>query len=239
VTGVEDLSLWFNAIPKAISGKSFYDMLKDDANGVALPTPPNNQLFLCPTASPAATQGTNDTVQGDYFMLNGIDGSGAITFPSNKFKFNLSYVFNSKLGDAWEPVSGKTQTIIPVIRKSHLRPADQVCVILEKLASYGEYTAPTVQAYATQYPTVYGTKINAKGCNTNVAQPKSNWKRFAARHREGGMILFADGHVGWLSWVDTQIPASQMPFVAESTAGSGSNANQPGKIIWSIAGPLQ
>ncbi len=244
VVGVDDSSIWFNAIPKAISGKSYYDLLKDDFNGVALPTPPANNLFLCPTAGPAFTQGTNDVVQGEYFLLNGLDSSGAVTFPGNKFKFNLSYVFNSKLGDTWNAARTKVVTTIPVIRQSHLRPASEVVTILEKVANTGEYTDQTVQKYAATFPTVYGTKINAAGLNNNAAQPKSNWKRYTTRHRSGGMLLFADGHVAYTSWVDAQIPASMLPGNALQAYGAGgltygSDANQPGKVIWSIAGPLQ
>jgi len=116
--------------------------------------------------------------------------------------------------------------------------------MLEKVANTGEYTDKTVQKYAADYPSVYGTKINAAGLNSNAAQPKSNWKRYTTRHRSGGMILFADGHVSWMSWVDTQIPGSQLPGGALQGYGQGglpygSDANQPGKIIWSVAGPLQ
>ena len=244
VIGVDDMSIWFNAIPNAISGKSYYKMLAEDAAGSTLPTPPNNVLFLCPNAGPAFSISSLDVVQGDYFMLNGIDSTGAVNFPGNKFKFNLSYVFNSKLGDTWNAGHTKVVTTLPVIRKAQLRPAAEVVTMLEKMANTGEYTDPTVQKYNATYPSVYAGKITPAGLNNNAGQPKSNWKRFAARHRSGGMLLFADGHVGWMSWVDTQIPASQLPGGALQGWGAGglpngSDANQPGKVIWSVAGPLQ
>ncbi len=234
VVGYDDESIWFNAIPRAINGKSYYQMLVDDKNGVLLPTPPTNNLFLCPTASAPGTQGTNDTItaDGNYYVLGGKDSTGVI--PGTTFKFNLAYVYNSKFTDTTLGGSGTA-----TLRKANCRPASTVVTIVEKMSNSGEYTDKTVQAFAAAYPTVYGAKINALGLNNNVAQPKSNWKRFTTRHRSGGHLLFADGHVEWFSWTDTQIPASQMPYVVGSGSNPGSDANQPGKIVWSIAGPIQ
>ena len=69
--------------------------------------------------------------------------------------------------------------------------------MVEKIQNAGEYQDPTVQNWNKNNPSVYPAKgkINAKGSNTNVAQSKSDWTRFAARHNHGGNLLYADGHV--------------------------------------------
>jgi prepilin-type N-terminal cleavage/methylation domain-containing protein/prepilin-type processing-associated H-X9-DG protein len=229
VIGVDDPSLWFNAIPRAVSGRSFYQILLDDQSGKnPLPTPGTNSIFMCPMAGAPQTQPGNDTISpsGDAYLLNGIDSTGQLA--GTKFKFNSSYVYNSKFNDTIATGSGA-----PQLRISRLRPADRVVTMVEKMANAGEYQDRTVQAYQTAYPSVYGTKINAQGLNNNVAQPKSNWKRFTTRHRSGGYILFADGHVAWFSWTDAQVQPEQMPFSATK-----SDANQPNRMIWSIAGPI-
>jgi prepilin-type N-terminal cleavage/methylation domain-containing protein/prepilin-type processing-associated H-X9-DG protein len=229
VIGFDDPSLWFNAIPAAVSGKSFYQQLVEDAKGNPLPAVGGKStLLLCPMAITPGTQGTNDvvTADGNYFLLNGIDSTGVV--PGNQFKFNASYVYNSKFTDTIAGGSGPA-----ALKLSKLRPAAFVVTMVEKMANTGEYRDKTVQSYATQYPTVYGSKINAQGLNNNAGQPKSNWKRFTTRHRSGGNLLFADGHVQWFSWTDTQIQPNQMPYNANT-----SDANQYNRMIWSVYGPI-
>ena len=228
VIGYDDPSLWFNALPKYITGKGYYDMLVDDYRGrQAAPKAGDHNVFICPTAGSAGTQGTNDllTADANYFLLNGSDSSGVV--PGSTFKFAMSYAFNSKFTDAIG-VTGPA-----MFRMTKLQPSSVCVVMVEKLANSGEYRDPAVQKYNTAYPSVYGAKLNAQGLNTKTGQPKANWTRFATRHHGGGHLLFADGHVGWFSWTDAQIPASQMPYNAAT-----SNANQPSKMIWSIAGPI-
>jgi prepilin-type processing-associated H-X9-DG protein/prepilin-type N-terminal cleavage/methylation domain-containing protein len=228
VIGVDDPSLWFNALPKYVVGKTYYDMLVDDLNGKThAPTSGDNNIFICPSASQPGTQGTNDILTPDqnYFLLYGSDSQGVL--PGNQFKFAASYVYNSKFTDT----IGVTGT--PALKQTMLRPSSLCVVMVEKLANSGEYQDAAVQKFNSAYPTVYGTKLNSQGLNTKTGQPKSNWTRFTTRHRGGGNILFADGHVAWFSWTDAQIQPSQMPYNATS-----SDANQYAKMIWSIAGPI-
>ena len=56
-------------------------------------------------------------------------------------------------------------------------------------------------------------------------QSKANGKdtacRFSARHRKGGQLLFADGHISWLSRED-----------ATTDIRGGETCNIPGKLYW-------
>lgn len=251
VSGVGDDSLWFNAVPKALGRKSYYEQLLDDqAKTNPLPASGSgggsNSIFLCPMANaPGSIAGEAMTPDRQYFLLYGVDALGKLATPNNQFKFNFSYVINSKFSDVTDQ-NGNSQTLDlggnpvsappyndPPMRLSRLRPASLVVVFVEKMANAGEYKDKGVQLYDRRYPAVYNGKITKVGLNTNVAQPKSNWKRFTTRHRGGGYLAFADGHVGWFSWPETQIQLDQMPYTAQK-----SDANQRNKIIWSVAGKI-
>jgi prepilin-type processing-associated H-X9-DG protein len=111
-------------------------------------------------------------------------------------------------------------------KMSMLRPAGSVVLICEKLMAANEY----------KYPANASLKncIDSRGYIDNIAQPKADWTRFAARHRGGGYILFADGHVAWWSWQDVQAVN-----IAQPNSPPVMSANQPVKgIIWNPLGPV-
>jgi prepilin-type N-terminal cleavage/methylation domain-containing protein/prepilin-type processing-associated H-X9-DG protein len=239
VVGVDDPSIWFNAMPTMTGGKSYYQLLLDDQQGSAAPTAGRSSVFICPTAAQAGTlSGSSppDTLSNDgqYFLLYGTDSAGVLNpitspGPGPFFKFNMSYVINASMTNTF----GNTQSFTTV-KLSQLQPSSCVVVMVEKLDNAGEYLDPGVQRYAAANPAAYAGLVSTAGFISNVAQPKSNWKRFTTRHHGGGNLLFADCHVSLYPWQDTQIQPSQMPWTANV-----SNANQPSRIVWSIAGPIQ
>lgn len=234
VAGVDDPSLWFNAAAAMTGGKSYYEMLLADQNGTPLPTGGNNSVFVCPTAGEVGTLGggeASDTISADgrYFLLNGSDSQGQLSMIDGKyFKFNMSYVCNASITNTF----ANTQSFT-TIKMSRVRAASNVVLLVEKIANPAEYLHGAVQHFIAANPTVYANLANTSGFISNVGQPKSNWKRFTTRHNGGGNLLFADGHVGYFRWRETQIPDSQLPYSAAT-----SDANQPGSIIWSVAGPI-
>jgi prepilin-type processing-associated H-X9-DG protein len=168
-------------------------------------------------------------------MLGGVDSTGFITnstgmFSAKQFKFNMSYVFNSALTTLGSTDTGTT------LKMSSVRPGSEVVIMSEKIANYGEYKDPSVQQFVNSSAghainAIDAFNIDANGYSSNLAQSKANWRRFAARHRGGGMVLFADGHVRWYPWTDVQIHLTPGgPYPAD--------ANQPGKILWSALGPV-
>jgi prepilin-type processing-associated H-X9-DG protein/prepilin-type N-terminal cleavage/methylation domain-containing protein len=253
VVGYDDPSLWFNALPPLLNGKSYYQILLDNYNKVGDPPPHDgiNSIFICPVAGPAlarlgAVQAAYDSIwpyaPGPYYELYGIDSSGTIKNASGtnlsvnkQFPFAFSYVFNSKL------TSSTTAPDNPTIKMSKLRPSDEVVIMTEKAANFTEYKDRYVQQWNNAYPGVYKTatppKMDSQGSLLNISQPKSDWTRFAARHMSGGNLLFADGHVAWFSWTQAQYPPSQLG--ANGYVIPTSNANQPGVMIWSAVGPVQ
>ncbi len=245
VAGVDDASLWFNAIPKAIGRKSYYDMLLADQAGTPLPTGGNGSVFLCPSAAAVATLAgpssggsPNDVMSADgqYFLLYGTDSQGQLNpittpGPGPFFKYDMSYVVNSSLTNT----INNTQSFTTV-KMSRLRPGAAVVIFVEKLAIPGEYRDLAVQRFINDpaSSSLYTGLANSTGFISNIAQPKSNWKRFTTRHNGGGNLLFADGHVGYFKWRETQVQPDQLGLISAGTY----DANQYSKIIWSVAGPI-
>jgi prepilin-type N-terminal cleavage/methylation domain-containing protein/prepilin-type processing-associated H-X9-DG protein len=250
VKGFDDPSIWFNALPPLVNNHTYYQNLVDDYHHInVLPYgggPPS--IFICPEMSSAGTMNGNDILDGNYFLLYGTDSTGTIRNNTGlkllgQFRFDLTYVWNSKLASTITPTSppGATTNLkeAPVLKMSWLRPASECVVMVEKLGNPQEYQDPTVQAYNNTY-TINGGPfqgvITPQGYNSNIAQSKADWRRFTTRHRHGGHLLFADGHVDWFSWTQVQIQPDQMPNNVYKKLLS--DANQPGFIRWSALGPV-
>jgi prepilin-type processing-associated H-X9-DG protein/prepilin-type N-terminal cleavage/methylation domain-containing protein len=256
IIGVNDPSLWFNAIPPLINNKSYYDLLVLSQTGnplvsghtgpaVPLPHAGDNSIFICPVQGPPGSEYLaptgSDVIGGDYFSINGpstknVDSYGVLRVNGNTaqhtFNWAGTFVFNSKLTETIASSTALVQN--PAIKMSSLVPTSDVVVMDEMIANYGEYKDPTVQAYAND-PRINSLRtsgaaftVDANGFSSNVAQPKACWTRFTTRHNHGGNILFADGHVSWFSWKDVQIPLD---------GSTNWSANQPSKLIWCPLGP--
>lgn len=243
VLGVDDPSIWFNAVPSMTGRKSYYQLLLDDQAGTPAPTGGVSSVFTCPAALDPATLGSTppDVISNDgkYFLLYGTDSQHKLIpitspGPGPFFKFNMSYVANASISN----IIANKNTFFTV-KLSQLRPASLVVLMTEKLTNPSEYKNAVVQSFVNANPAAYinddfnTPMVTAAGFISNIAQPKANWKRFTTRHNGGGNILFADGHVDWFAWRDTQLQPSQLPVTAKS------DANQYGRMIWSVSGPVQ
>ena len=243
VVGFNDASIWFNAIPPYLRKEPYYQQLIDDYEGTASAPKSGSattSIFICPAAGPPLcypAAPAQDIVLNGYYLLYGFDSTGLVKNPTGlavnkQFKFDFSYVWNSKLTS----VIGGTDN--QIIKLCQCRPSSEVVLMVEKMANYGEYSIPAVQQYAASCANegkYAPNKITRAGLDNNVGQAKSTYTRFTTRHRGGGYLLFADSHVAWFPWQDTQIPLSHMVggyFNANTT-----DANQPGKIIWCPLGP--
>jgi prepilin-type N-terminal cleavage/methylation domain-containing protein/prepilin-type processing-associated H-X9-DG protein len=236
--GIDDDSLFFNAIPKFIGGKSYYQLLLDFQSGkTVLPVAGENNMFICPASQqPNIIAGSGDILypqNTNYYGFYGTDSTGQLQTPGGLFPANINYVVSSNLLDipAASPSNPNPQYIYKG-KMSQLRPASAIVVMCEKIAAPGEYLDPSILAWATQNAAL-GKKIKPGiGYTGGIAQLKANWKRFAARHNAGGNLLFADGHVEYRKWTDVQIPAA-----AQNALGPGAgNANRP-DLIWNPFGP--
>jgi len=246
VKGYDDPSIWFNAIPPLVNNRSYYQMLLDDYHNLT-PAPYGGgppSIFICPEMSPAGTLSPLDHPLGPYFLLYGTDSTQTIRISTGlkvngQFKFDSSYVWNSKLASTIAPSAPTGLNEVPVLKMSWLRPASECIVMTEKLGIPQEYQDPTVQQYNNLYTANGGPElghISNQGYTNNIGQSKADFRRFTTRHRHGGFLLFADGHVDWFSWTQVQIQPIQMPN--NTYFKFLSDANQPGFIRWSALGPV-
>ncbi|HEX4053162.1 MAG TPA: type II secretion system protein [Tepidisphaeraceae bacterium] len=219
-TGVDDPALWFNAIPPLVNNRSYYSLMADylyNGQPQSLPTAGTNSIWVCPSAgSPMSLAGTPlgrsgvtkeiftgqtsspSAGPGNFFALHGTDAKNGyrtnITFP-----FYQSYVFNSQLFTTL----GSGQ-VITRVKLAQLRPGSDVVIMAEKMMEYGEYSRSSDPAVINYYPNPGAHYIIPQGSDNKIGQAKADYSRFTARHRGGGFLLFADGHVGWFAWTQVQ-----------------------------------
>ena len=220
INAMDDPALWYNAASASISRKSYYDLIEDDLNGHG--TLANGSgaggpsIFVCPASVPASSLNSTDIISNGYFMLNCVDpaaGTGAVLRKSY-----LSYAFNSKLYTSSQLTW----------KMSQLLPASTTVLVEERIMSPAEWTDPTVQRWASVNPgTAVAKTITASGYTGAIGQPKACWSRFTTRHRHGGFICYADGHVNWIAWTTTQGPSPS----------TQTNWNYPSECIWNPLNP--
>jgi len=242
VVGYDDPSIWFNAIPPLVNNKSYYQVLLDGYHNISPPPyagAGQNSIWICPNAGPPGTVDSQEIISPDrnYYELNGTDSTGTIKNSTGMavehfFYFDCCYVWNSKLTSS---ITAPTNT---AVKMSQCRPSSSVVLMVEKLANAGEYLDSAVQQFNSNPVNAASLNQDVNATNgfvSNVAQSKADWRRFAARHRHGGFLLFADGHVSWTAWTDAQIQPNQLKPIYDP---SRSDANQYGTLIWSIIGPV-
>jgi prepilin-type N-terminal cleavage/methylation domain-containing protein/prepilin-type processing-associated H-X9-DG protein len=209
--GFDSTALWINAVPPKVNGKSYSELQIMDREGrQRLPINGDNNIFVCPTADRAVgvTTGSNpDVVNPEgYFMMWGRSFGNNTVAQRKTF---VCYVMNSKLYGTGSGVNVNRGKI------SQLRPTSEVVLVMEKRMRRGEVTAKDDAYYQSQ-----GGEANRITTRT-LARIKGDWQRFTSRHRGGGNLLFADGHVKWASMRDV-LTASRR----------GADMNRPGLWIW-------
>jgi prepilin-type N-terminal cleavage/methylation domain-containing protein/prepilin-type processing-associated H-X9-DG protein len=252
VTGINDPSLWYNAISPLVGGKPYYQMITEDPTAELAPGGPirsatvnsqinnplatggKNNIFVCPMAGNAGSLCPTELLpatpaqvpDGSYFYLNCVDQNipSSRASPHLAVKSFMSYVYNSMLFTQLN-----TGVTVSAIKISMLRPASSCILMLEKLSNPSEYNgSPTGQQYMA------ADMSNGQFVG-NCGQLKANWKRFTTKHRQGGYLLFCDGHVAWYSWLDVNYPQLH-PTFPPPTRSAYINGNQP--VIGLIWNPL-
>jgi prepilin-type processing-associated H-X9-DG protein len=157
-----------------------------------------------------------------------------------QFPWAGTYVFNSKLTDTINPATNEPAHF----KMSAIRHAAETVMMTEKIANASEYQDSVVQSYingtsgrasAGVAQAAYNGVISSQGYLSNIGQAKADWRRFTTRHRHGGNLLFADGHVSWFGWLEVQFPTSSL---GSGYSANRSDANQPGFVVWSAVGPV-
>jgi prepilin-type processing-associated H-X9-DG protein len=231
-----------------LTKKSYYQRQEEAAAGAGpLATADSNNVFVCPAAGPAATTpGTGDVVNPDgTYSLWGIPGidthpspppwpqyltegpTGLTKEPAAvQMEVYWCYVINSKLDNSVSQVVPGTMSTAnnsPLFKISQIPQSSLVPLLVEKMMSPGELKGVPNNVY------------NGGPFTDSLARGKTTFTRFSARHRQGGNLLFADGHVGWFKWYDLQptnpiylIPGTFQNIWSPQNAAS----NIPNKVLW-------
>jgi prepilin-type processing-associated H-X9-DG protein len=152
-------------------------------------------------AASSGDAGTGVTSTNNYFYLHGApagNSTGDVKMPTC-----LCYVINSKLN-----ATQKAQKI------QQLTPNSYVVLMTEK------------RMVASELPT--SDSLCMTWYTKSLGQLKAEEKRFTARHKKGGHLLFVDGHVSWFSNHELQVPYQVAPVY---------DYNDPGKVVWDPFGP--
>jgi len=128
-------------------------------------------------------------------------------------KFFFCYVPNAQLNNTLEQTTGPGPNAR--IRLSQI-PNPAITVLMLEMRTVRDELPPDDPFYT-------------KALNRH----RSDWKRFAARHRDGGHMLFADASVRHISNVDAT--TNQQGNREENFPGG--DWNRPGELIWDPLGP--
>jgi prepilin-type processing-associated H-X9-DG protein/prepilin-type N-terminal cleavage/methylation domain-containing protein len=249
-TGISDPCLWYNAIPPLVNNRSYASLIEDYLNGkqASLPVSGANSIWVCPAAgqadslagTPSGATGKSPEIynpqaplspvlgSGDFYGLYGTDPQPpTMRITVQTYPFYMCYVMNSKL------FAGTTNGLeINHVKLAQLRPGSDVVIMTEKIINFGEYSqsnAPEVYKY---YPNPGNYNLAPQGYMSNIGQPKATNTRFTTRHRHGGNLLFADGHVSWFAW-------TQVQGLIDPLTNTVTNINRPDNhVIWDPYGPV-
>jgi len=195
---------WANAIPPLIDQLPYADI--------------SNSAFSAQANVPFASDGNSifidPAAQPDSASPWGwgAPGSGGA---QRQFYFN--YVPNSQLNNTYLAQSGDPQYSPKRLMKlTQINRSDATILMLEMRASAGELPSTDVH---------YGRDLK---------RHRADWKRFAARHFNGGHMLFADAHVGWV--LNTEATTNSQGSRDPSFPQGDWNTN---KLIWDPIGPAR
>jgi len=208
-------TMWFNGVGQFAAGIAYCDL---QAGSGKLPMQGAGSAFVCPSSEDAAAgDPTKDSVVNGYFVTTGwISDTTGTTWTSEQRPMLLSYGMNAKIRNIDYDYHGTTppgtrSKSMDVRKLARLEPGGLSVLLAEKRINPAEL-APTEPTYAVDV---------VRPLTPNATDPT----RFASRHRRGGNILFADGHVGWFSYTDVN--------KADTVSGQFPvQFNQPGIMLW-------
>jgi hypothetical protein len=202
-TGWSDPGLWINAIPEAMNAPTYDDMQTGYlVNGRGMPSAGSTSIWVCPAADYPNTSTTDKnngvSLKDGFFYLW---GNAPGTGVAQSRPTYICYVINSQLNATAGHDSQKL---------SQLRPGSAVVLFVEKRMTPGELPA------------------SDPNYDKSLGQLRAEHKRFTGRHRDGGFLGFADGHVAWFRNSDLQVPSVTTPVT---------DYNNYSLYIWDPFGP--
>ena len=213
---------WAHVVPPLLGYRSYRE-LSASVDDVPLPGDGGN-IFVDPGAQ-LPTPGLDTDKPGAYTLpAGGAPYNG--TSNGRTAHFLLGYVPNSGLVRGLNASGGSIDKRFPVrIRVENVLRASSAVAMLEMRTTRNELREINVTDAGRFF-------------NEDLGRSKANWKRFAARHQEGGHLLFADGHASHSKYTDVIDHAEGDPAVRDFVDPSATGYNQK-SIIWDPLGPAQ
>ncbi len=201
---LDDDEWWANALPPYVGSEAYIDMDKT-------PLPGDGGIFV------------DDSAEVPDQVLE--FGGYPTGHPVRQTSF-FCYVPNSRLAEQLElealqrgvSLSASDPTTWPRINESQVRNTTRTVYMLEK------------RTIETEVDTADPFFKNNNGLN----RAKANWKRVAARHRNGGHYLFADGHG---EHVDYEVATTNKQGTREPNQADGDWNTET--LIWNPLGPAR
>ncbi|MCE9619312.1 MAG: prepilin-type N-terminal cleavage/methylation domain-containing protein [Planctomycetes bacterium] len=189
---------WGNVVPPYVDQPAYASLALPDA---AVPVPPDSgSIFIDPSAKTPSGFASGQSVFTGW------------TIPNSKSKFFFCYVPNSNLNNSlaaemdalpstderstakkYDPKTGATTPEwidARRMRVSRLKKPSNTVLLMEMRSIPEELDGAGTRDGKTPdlWHPYYGETLN---------RHRGDWQRFAARHRNGGHILYADGHADW------------------------------------------
>ena len=230
VTNLNDLQrYWANAVAPMVDQAPYADIAVDNAS---VPVPPQgSNIFIDPAAQPP------------------VDGSGSFKgwlIQGTTRRFYFSYVPNSQLNNTLEAqmdtitdttdLRAKKNKVNPVtnslrpewidarrMRLSQIKQTAQTPLLLELRSFPGELDYAGFDDKGKSLHPYYDETLN---------RHRGEWQRFGARHRNGGHLLMADGHVEWYDNNTACTPKGG----SQPSAAKGKDFNRD-DLTWDPLGP--
>jgi prepilin-type N-terminal cleavage/methylation domain-containing protein/prepilin-type processing-associated H-X9-DG protein len=228
----DDTFFWANAAPAAMGLKTYYQLQLDDQSGKQnLAAAYSNNVFVCPAAGdpgPIVADGDPPALQGCFqtyydpteasgfipeYVYNSSTQSFAPSAPKAQcvpLKTYWCYVINSKLNDS-TILQDNVANNFPSVKISQLKNSVWVPLLVEKMVAGGEVT-----------PAYTGA----------IDRDKTTWTRFSGRHRGGGNLVFADGHVDWFTKQELTPQMAGFGNNGTTTVPGNGAWNVPNKVVW-------
>lgn len=193
----EDPLWWGNALPEYIGSVPYAEYAEAAATtGDGMTVPPADSIFVDPAADLPSIAGSGNS----YLWRNRLGYVVANDTVTPQRCYFFSYVPNAQLENTL--VDNANQNAIDIgagplngfqennmrIRLSQIPDPTSTVQMIEKRTSESELP------------------LDDPFYDEDLKRQKSDWQRFAARHRGGGHLLFIDGHVEWMSNVDATTP---------------------------------
>lgn len=201
-TNLNTPNYWANAIPPMVGQRTYKDI-----SGLAFQEQRNVEMSGDSESIFLDPSARPESAEPWGF---GVPGASGV-----RQQFYFNYVPNSQLNNTMLR-NGNLSDFSPnsAMRLAMIGFSDKTVLMLEMRANRNELSATDPN---------YGRDLN---------RHRTDWKRFAARHFNGGHLLFADGHVAWMlnEEATTNSQGNRDPSF---TSGDWNTS----KIIWDPLGP--